>query len=85
VGSYSLRIGDKRTKTDKLVKSKEEERVFKLGPPRKCLWIISPKNISLEKGPISGEPQSIIQLRLERSTDFTCENSYVHVYDGLPR
>jgi hypothetical protein len=53
---------------------------------RKCLWIISPRNVSLEKGPPAVTPrQTILQLRIERSAEFSCVNSHVHVYDGLPR
>ena len=84
IGSYSLRLNEKKIKNrrnsnkiDPAVKSEDK-------PPRKCLWIVSPKNVSLDKGP-PNDNHSIIQLRLEKSLDFSCENSFVHVYDGLPR
>ena len=80
LGSYSLRLNEKKV-VRRVSRNKSDS-----GLTGKCLWIITPKNVSLEKGPPSETNRSsIIQFRVERSVESLCENNYVHVYDGLPR
>ena len=81
LGSFSLRLNEK-----KVVRKSSSRNKSDSGLTGKCLWVITPKNVSLEKGPPSETNRSsIIQFRVERSSESLCENNYVHVYDGLPR